>query len=243
MPCFDATPWRVASLSRQCELVHCHDARGHTLAALFAKAPAVVSRRVAFPIRTGWLSRWKYGRAARYLAVSRFVAAQLRAAGVDEGRIDLAPDAVPVPAAVSDLSGPLIAIESEDPGKGTALLRQTGLDIRFTRDLLRDLPHARGLLYISSMEGLGSGALLAMAWGVPVIASRVGGLPEIVREDETGLLVDNDAAQIAAAAAKLLSDAGLAARLGTAGRRMVEEGFTLEAMAQKTEAAYRKVLA
>jgi hypothetical protein len=243
LPVFEATLAGVRARSRDYDLVHCHDARGHTLAAVASHPPFVVSRRVAFPVKSGWLSRWKYRRAARYLAVSRFVAAELAKAGVEDARIDVVPDAVPLPAAVSDLNGPLLAIESDDPGKGAALLRRSAIEVRFTRDILADLPHARGFLYISSMEGLGSAALLAMAWGVPVIASRVGGLPEIVLDGETGLLVDNEPAAIARAAARLLEDRGLAARLGKRGRQLVEQGFTLETMVEKTVAAYSRVLA
>jgi glycosyltransferase involved in cell wall biosynthesis len=187
-------------------------------------------------------NRWKYSRAAAYLAVSAYAGHQLRQAGVPAGRIYLVPDAVPVPATMGSLDGPLVAIESEDPGKGTALLRQTGLPIVFTRELLSVLPSARALLYISDMEGLGSGALLSLAWGVPVIASRVGGLPEIVRHEETGLLVENHPAAIAQAASRLIEDRTLAERLGRNGRRMVEESFTLEAMAEKTLECYRQVL-
>ena len=76
--------------SRGFDLVHAHDARTHTLGALgglFASVPLVVSRRVAFPVRKSAASRWKYSRAALYLAVSQFVARQLRVAGVEEKRI------------------------------------------------------------------------------------------------------------------------------------------------------------
>src|SRR5271165_3450859 len=49
---------RVAALSRHHDLIHAHDARSHTLAALVPGARLIVSRRVAFPIQ----SRWKYAR-------------------------------------------------------------------------------------------------------------------------------------------------------------------------------------
>jgi glycosyltransferase involved in cell wall biosynthesis len=81
-----------------------------------------------------------------------------------------------------------------------------------------------------------------MAYGVPVVASRVGGLPEIVRHEETGLLVENSAEQIAAAVRRILNDAGLADRLAAAGRALVESRFTMERMAADTLAVYRKVL-
>ena len=81
--------------SRRVDLVHVHDARGHTLAAGAARCPIVVSRRVAFPVRQSLPSTWKYRRAARYLAVSRCVAAELSRAGIAAAKIDVIYDAVP----------------------------------------------------------------------------------------------------------------------------------------------------
>jgi L-malate glycosyltransferase len=60
---------RALMICRGHDLLHAHDARSHTLAAIIRRARLVVSRRVAFPVG----SRWKYGRAARYIAVSEFV--------------------------------------------------------------------------------------------------------------------------------------------------------------------------
>src|SRR5260370_30326750 len=60
----DARPLTAAAvrrLSRQADMVHAHDARSHTIAALLSIGPVIVSRRVAFPIGGG-LSRWKYAR-------------------------------------------------------------------------------------------------------------------------------------------------------------------------------------
>lgn len=239
-------PLTIANLmtwSRRADVVHCHDARSHTLAALFTGRPIVVARRVVFPIHTGPLSRWKYGRAAHYVAISQAVAAELGRAGVAASKISIVPDCTPIPAVSSTRTGPIVAIDSNDPGKGAALLRETGLPIHFSSDLGRDLRDARAFVYITDAEGLGSAALLAMAYGVPVVASRVGGLPEIVIDGETGVLVDNDSARIRRAVESLLADGELAGRLARAGRAMVEQRFTIEQMAQGTLAVYRKVLA
>ena len=86
-------PMAVAQLARTADLVHAHDARSHTLAALLAPwRPLVVARRVAFPIR----SRWKYRRAAHYIAVSSFVRNMLVAGGVPSARISVVYDGVPL---------------------------------------------------------------------------------------------------------------------------------------------------
>jgi hypothetical protein len=238
-----ALSWRsVRAWSNGSDLLHCHDAHSHTLAALLSKRPFVVSRRVAFPLGKGPLSRQKYARAAHYLAVSHAVERQLISAGVPADRISVVPDATNLPARLSLRDGMIVTLDSEDPGKGAALLRRTGLSIHFSNDLANDLMHARAFVYITSMEGLGSAALLAMAHGVPVIASNVGGLPEIVRDGETGLLTENNVDSINATIGRLLADDELADRLAAAGRRLVEERFTIERMVDATLSVYRRVL-
>ena len=78
-------------------------------------------------------------------------------------------------------------------------------------------------------EGFSRAALEYMGTGLPVVATRVGALPEIVVEDETGFLVEpGDAAALAEAMVKVLGDSELAARLGAAGRRRAEEVFSRE---------------
>ncbi len=233
---------RLRAWSREADVVHCHDAKSHTLAALWARCPVVVSRRVAFPVQRGLLSQWKYGRARMYLAISNAVACELLKAGVPEAKIAIVPDAVRLPETVSARTGPLVALDSDDPLKGRELLRATGLGIRFTRDLPKALADAWGFVYITESEGLGSAALLAMAYGVPVIASKVGGLPEIVKHQETGLLVENRAVEIAAAVGRLRGDAELAGRLALAGRRLAAERFSVERMARGTLEVYERVV-
>ena len=60
--------------ARAADLVHAHDSRSHTLAAIARGAPLVVSRRVGFPMKTDAVSGQKYKAARMYLAVSKFVA-------------------------------------------------------------------------------------------------------------------------------------------------------------------------
>ncbi|MGJ5819096.1 glycosyltransferase family 4 protein [Paludibaculum fermentans] len=239
----DPISWRaVRAGSREVDLIHCHDARSHTWAALRSRCPFVVSRRVAFPVKRGLPSWWKYRRAAHFLAISEAVQATLLRAGVGAERISVVYDGTPVPEKMSDRTGGVVSIASDDPGKGGALLRETGLDIQFSQDLAVDFATARVFVYVTEMEGLGSAALLAMAYGVPVVASKVGGLPEIVRHEETGLLVRNSVEEVAGAVRRILNDAGLASRLAAAGRALVEQRFTMERMAAETLAVYLKVL-
>jgi hypothetical protein len=231
-------PFAIRKLRQSVEIVHAHDAKGHTLAALFAHAPLVVSRRVAFPIKRTWTSRWKYRQPALYLAVSKYVAGKLMEAGVPANKIEVVYDGV-CALPLSTRTGPLIAPASEDPMKGSALIRESGIDVEFTTNLPEALKTARGLLYITREEGLGSAALLAMSAGVPVVASRVGGLPEIVHHEQNGLLTNNDPREIANAAARLLtaeSDAWSAQ-----GRELVHHQFLTSHMAEATMNAYRRL--
>lgn len=95
----------------------------------------------------------------------------------------------------------------------------------------------------SLMEGLNTTNLDALALGRPVVAARAGGIPEAVIDGVTGLLVEpRDAAALAAAIVRLLSDRDLAGRLGAAGRKRVYERFTTAAMVEGTLGVYRAVL-
>jgi glycosyltransferase involved in cell wall biosynthesis len=85
--------------------------------------------------------------------------------------------------------------------------------------------------------------LEAMAARKPVIATRVGGIPEIVEDGQTGLLVPpSDPPALAAAIRSLLVDPDRAERLASAGRARVQRDFTLEAMVRGVAAVYDEVL-
>ncbi len=241
----DAWGWRRAlRWSSRCDLVHAHDARSHTLGALVTLAnrrPLVVARRVAFPVR----SRWKYQRAARYIAVSEHVKEVLIAANVPKDNVIVVYDGVPLldPAAGSLVLAPANA---DDPQKGAALSLEAaslaGVRLDLSSDLERDLPRAAVFVYITHSEGLGSAALLAMSAAVAVIASDMGGLREVITPRENGLLVENRAPAIAAALTELAQNPAFARQLGQQGRRTVEERFTCSLMAERTMEVYRQVL-
>lgn len=215
------------------DVYHAHDAKMHTWAGLLGRRPLVVARRVAFPVK----NHWKYRLADCYIAVSEAVAGELRRAGVAEEKIRVVYDGVQeLP--LSTRTGPVIAPASEDPMKGSALIREAGVACVFSTDLVKDLATASAMLYITHQEGLGSGALLAMSAGVPVIASRVGGLPEIVKDGETGVLVENTPEAIRRAVARV----GELGPLGTKGREMVRERFLLRHMAAATLRVYEELV-
>jgi glycosyltransferase involved in cell wall biosynthesis len=88
---------------------------------------------------------------------------------------------------------------------------------------------SRALVLPSLTEGLGRVAIEAQFLGRPVIASRVGGIPEIIADGETGLLVEpEDSRGLAEAMVRLLDDAQLAERMGTAGRNAVLKKFNYQ---------------
>lgn len=108
----------------------------------------------------------------------------------------------------------------------------------------RLLPAMDVFALTSRLEGLPLALLEAWAAGRPVVASAVGGVPQAVRDGETGLLFANgDQPGLARALARLLDDPGLRGRLGAAGRAVVRERYSLDRMAAEYEARYRAVLA
>jgi starch synthase len=80
-----------------------------------------------------------------------------------------------------------------------------------------------------------------MSAGVPVIASKVGGLPEVIQHGENGFLVENDAQEIANAIHLVLADSKLARRMGDAARQTVIDRFTVDRMVRRTMEVYREV--
>jgi glycosyltransferase involved in cell wall biosynthesis len=223
------------------DLLHAHDARSHTLCALFAKVPFVVSRRVAFPVRPGRLSRWKYSKPAHYMAVSEFVRRGMVDYGIPPERISVVYDGVPLlePAPAGERI--IAPVEKTGPLPAEAALL-AGVHIGQASDLERDLPGARLFVYWTDCEGLGSAVLMALSAGVPVVASNVGGIPEIIEDGRTGLLVENTPAAFAAAIRRMLDDAKLAAECAERGREIVKQKFSVSVMVENTLRVYRQAL-
>ncbi|NIR61614.1 MAG: glycosyltransferase, partial [Gammaproteobacteria bacterium] len=132
------------------------------------------------------------------------------------------------------------AVRDEAAAAGVAdYLRFAG----FRDDLERVFPCLEGLVHPAEMEGLGVALLQASAAGVPCVASAVGGIPEIVRDGETGWLVPpGDAAALAEATNALLDDREGARQRGIAARRHVESAFSIPVMVEGNLAVYRSVL-
>jgi len=95
----------------------------------------------------------------------------------------------------------------------------------------------------ADVEGLPVAVLEAMALGRPVVATAVGGVPSVIRDGETGILVEaGDARALADGVEALLTDRELASRLAKEGRALVEREFGLESMVRSVEEVYEGVL-
>lgn len=107
-------------------------------------------------------------------------------------------------------------------------------------------PHLAALdLFVlpSAWEAMPLSLLEAMSCGLPILATDVGGTPEVVTDGVTGRLVPGgDELELALGLLQLLSDADLRARLGAAGRREWQSRFQVERMLDDTEALYRELL-
>jgi sugar transferase (PEP-CTERM/EpsH1 system associated) len=121
-----------------------------------------------------------------------------------------------------------------------ARVRALGLEtvvhfLGFRSDVRALLPQADAFVLPSLYEGLPLSVLEAMAAGVPVVVTRVGGNPGIVDDGRNGLLVPaGDAPALAEAMGRIVDDAKLARTLGEEGRRRVAERHDIERVAERT---------
>ena len=103
---------------------------------------------------------------------------------------------------------------------------------------------AMDLFVLSSLrEGLPNVVLEALAVQVPVVATRIAGVPNLIQDGQNGLLVEPDnVVQLAAAVERMAGDAALRTRLALAGRSTVEERYSFEVRMQKIRAIYDQLL-
>lgn len=123
-------------------------------------------------------------------------------------------------------------------------LGDAGILLGHRTDVMEVLDAADVLIHPSEADAFPTAVIEAMAAGLPVVATRVGGIPEIVADGETGALVPAPAsgAELAAALEPLVADGELRARMGAAGRARYEREFTVETWARRTRELYDRVL-
>lgn len=104
-----------------------------------------------------------------------------------------------------------------------------------------ELARASVFVLPSYAEGMPMALLEAMSWGLPVVTTPVGGVPQVITDEENGLLVPSgDIEALAAAIIRLLEAPALRARLGAAARATIEERFSLQASIDRLLGIYRR---
>ena len=142
-----------------------------------------------------------------------------------------------------------VIIVGDGPGRDNLLREARALQLEnivsflgFRRDVPEILATFDVFVFPSLEEALGTAVLEAMAAGKAVVASRVGGIPEAVVDQETGLLVPpSDSGALAEAVRKLLQDPDLRRQMGERGRLRIEEQFSINRMLDKTADLYHNL--
>jgi glycosyltransferase involved in cell wall biosynthesis len=258
----------VRRAARDADLVHAHWLAGGAVAAL-ARVPFVVTLHgsgsagrfadLELARRHPTLVRAVLRRARAVLCVSEALAEAARACGAQDVRVIR--NGVAIPAAVGSEAEPAEVLFAGrlSPEKGIAELvaATEGMNLvvagdgplrQLVPDALGFVPHDElGRLYgraavvvlPSYREGLPLSVLEAMAHARPVVASAVGGIPELVEDGVTGLLVQpGDVEGLRTALEKLLGDRALRRRMGLEARRRVTALCSREAVADATLRAY-----
>jgi N-acetyl-alpha-D-glucosaminyl L-malate synthase BshA len=142
----------------------------------------------------------------------------------------------------------LIVGEGPELGRAEQLIEELGIGAQV--ELIGEAQDVVGLLSIADVfllpslqESFGLSALEAMACGVPVVASNVGGLPEVVADGVTGFLHPPDGlSQMADSAVRILSNPELHARMAADGARFATERFSADRIVPQYEAVYEHAL-
>jgi glycosyltransferase involved in cell wall biosynthesis len=247
------------------DLVHAHWLPSG-LVAMTTRKPFVVQvwgTDIELARRAPALARQVLRRARLVIAPSRALADEARRFGGEDVRI--IPSGVALPPEVGQEAEPpeILYAGRLSPEKGVRELvaAADGLPLVVVGDgPLRDevpgalgfLPHdqlveryARAAVVAcpSHREGFGVVCAEAMAYGRPVVAGNVGGLRDLVVDEETGLLVEpGDVAALRVALTRLLEDSDLRRRFGEAGRARIAEHFTWQRFADETLRAYEDAL-
>jgi glycosyltransferase involved in cell wall biosynthesis len=214
--------------------------------------------------RLPWVARPILRRARLVLAASKALATDARALGAREVRVVRSGVAIPDVVGAPEEPPHILYVGRLSAEKGVLELAEAARDLplQLVGDgPLRDrLPAAVGfvppgelgpwyerasvVVAPSRREGYGVAAREAMAWGRPVVATAVGGLPDAVVDGETGLLVPpGDVAALRAALMRVLEDSELRARLGAGAREKARRELSFEASAVALTATYDEALA
>jgi glycosyltransferase involved in cell wall biosynthesis len=251
---------RRASRAHDPDLVHAHWLAAGAVAATLGK-PYLVQvwgTDVELARRAPWAARWVLRRARLVLAASEFLAEEARRLGAHEVRV--IPTGVDLPPTIEDPDDPphVLFAGRLSPEKGVEdFLRATegmrrvvvGSGPVHVPEGVGPVPPAKlGSYYEraavvcvpSRREGYGMVAREAMAYGRPVVATRVGGLVDAVDDDVNGLLVDRSGLRLAVQ--RLLAEPALRSRLGKAAREKAQREWSWAASSSALADAYSEAL-
>jgi glycosyltransferase involved in cell wall biosynthesis len=256
----------AARAAADADLVHAHWLPSGAVAAKLGKPFAVQlwGTDAELARRVPWLARRVLRRARLTICASNALASAARELGVE--RVEVIPSGVDVPVETGEEAQPPEILYagrlSREKGILELVKAANGMPLTVVGDgPLRDrVPEARGFvphdelgpLYSraavvavpSHREGFGVVCAEAMAHGRPVVAGAVGGLLDLVVDEETGLLVrPRDVPALRAALQRLLGDAELRRRFGANARARIREHFSWPRVTDLTIAAYERVVA
>jgi len=259
---------RLRGAARDADLVHAHWLAGAAVAR-FAGRPFVVTLHgtgsagrlsdLALAARVPWLVRFLLRPARAVICVSEVLAETMRSIGVDQARC--IPNGVEIPSErLDETEEPFVLFVgrlSPEKGIGELVEATRGMRLIVAGDgplralvpgALGFVPHdelerlydrAAVVVLPSYREGLPLCVLEAMAHGRPVVATTVGGIPQLVDHGRTGLLVEpGDVDALRGALERLLADAELRRRMGRAARARVQRLCSWERVTDETLAAY-----
>jgi L-malate glycosyltransferase len=156
--------WRLRRVirGRKIDIVHAHTAHAVAIAALATlrlDVPVVVARRVDFKLRDNAATRWKYGRAAMIIAISRAVARVLADSGVDERRVRVVPDGVDVHRTITPANPSILAALGVKPGPPLVVQVAQLVGHKDPLNFVRAVAHARSIVPAMQALLVGDGAL------------------------------------------------------------------------------------
>ncbi len=293
---------KIAAISyiKNISIVHAHDSHAHTYAFLsiilnWNPTPIIVSRRVDFPIRKGFLSRWKYNHSSirKIICISEKIKEIIAKDIKDKNRLRVVHSGIDIDrfkqpkssllrlqyeipsdhfiianvAAIAahkdyftfvDTAKRLLdvgvkamfLIIGEDGGeeaKVRAYIEQLGIEksivlTGFRSDIPKILPEIDVFLFTSKEEGLGTSVLDAFASNIPVVATKAGGVSEMIVDKKTGLLADvGNAEELAKQVQRILYDPVLKKELVNNAQSKLQH-FTKRKMAEGVLRIYQEVL-
>jgi glycosyltransferase involved in cell wall biosynthesis len=151
--------------------------------------------------------------------------------------------------AISLLEGVTLALIGDGPNRGIIerIISERGLEDRVTlfgelEDVSDVLLDSSILILTSYSEGLPLAILEGMCAGLPIIATDIGGIPELVKHNKNGFLVNNNANQLACYIKKMLDSPTLRKEMGAHGRELYQSNYTVEIMTRKTNEIYQSVV-